>query len=1411
MPHRPNKISITLEPESFCGWVEGEPGALRLKFKGSGYRNLLLFAFTAHVFRTEYPYVEKPSVSYLSLGDVNSPGTVLGELKRCWGQRGTPNSYSVDAVKAACSRMSPFRDSSPNFKAYDGPRPLQPAPTMANRGKEYGENIRKELESYINLFKLHTPGSDPHLIIDMPDNRPWTEKVEIHPSDFFDRAYELYRKQSQIQGSEQEDENGNEALRHYCEKLKKDLEANWWSLPSPNPLAGLPPLPIRSILTLQFGTFETKHNLPKSYNSPIEAIRAALDSPGPLTTAEQIHLPEFLEHQLCLIALLAESGAGKTVALKEIAWILADERIRTQDTKAFVPVYIDLSEVRWSNSIDEILNAHSANVRTQSEKFRVVWLLDGLDTVEEATARSIITDIYSRQPQNRERFVIASRPTLPVVSELDNRLAVRIELLPLERRRIRKWASQNCPILLDTQLEPFLATPLFLAWFSFIALAHPTGRVCPRRFHGEASLLDDLISRVLNWAVREKKLTDHEASEANSEAVWGIFWVAAFASELHPDQVPIDEAENYSRLAFPPEAAKEKYRQWKRSSRLLLKAGLIKKHEGHLVAVHKEFSDFWAARHAARRLELAWRRGWFKAELLDYFEQTRLDRLLALAICMISDVQIRNSSPTVPAPEDRHEAVYSALKDTDPSGARALIESVRNDSTIPILRSSGLRAEEDIIRDLENPDSKVRRSAVTTLGQCRTPNSVEALVGALRDQDCGVQREAAFQLGKVGGPTAIAALKAAISAGQTSTSVLHMQANSLAMLDRSGARESFLQGIRTEGNDRKVQWVFCYALAALGGREVVDGAMEILVTPNLGIDARLAATAILVRIGSERDLVSVLERRGMDPRIYWAVSVALLKANSQYGEDYLERVIKNDNEEFTKRRIAAKALGLLNSALPALIRFHSPQSRKLADRRLRTRRCVEVLRQLLNEPLDSTIRKDVLQAFLRTQGKPTDPVVMRLIKNWAEQSDMRLYAASTLVEEHACGWVDLEPAEFDIISRQVHLDRQARLLAKGLVLRIDAEDDLSNLLPLDIDRRAIEDECRSSRGVFQTIETLHEQGYRRDYVYKLHNLEAATAETLRADLAEMLCTEDSFVRWFAGGLYGRIECPERVVQRFLAHPCVPDRYVESNVLCGIETEDLPVDMLISASRDHGLDASSRFAALNAVIRSPAARVLPDLVSCFDSDDAWVWIEAAEALILVTRKQGSARALTHIIKEREALIWWVFTTVLREIPKTLVIENLVAYLARHRGAVSTTYVVGMSALEQVIRTVPGCALQYLGKKLDSPDVAERRLAVRLLGKYYSDFPDGLTIVKSLVDEDAEVRDLTAAVLAKWCLRNPDAKLAKLRRETQECKVSAAAVQGVALRLGRRVIPYSVSRSIQEEREIRSRYESRRGPV
>lgn len=152
---------------------------------------------------------------------------------------------------------------------------------------------------------------------------------------------------------------------------------------------------------------------------------------------------------------IGEPGSGKTTGLKSIALGCLNGALRSSAGRTLVPVFIPLRQLAQSKlPLDDFVTAEVNNLgfpkagrllRRLESKGRLVFLLDGLDEVDEADRPNVIAQLAAlleRQHQNKDvcHVVVTSRP-VGYDEQLRGHVAATVRMADFNLSEIRKFVD----------------------------------------------------------------------------------------------------------------------------------------------------------------------------------------------------------------------------------------------------------------------------------------------------------------------------------------------------------------------------------------------------------------------------------------------------------------------------------------------------------------------------------------------------------------------------------------------------------------------------------------------------------------------------------------------------------------------------------------------------------------------------------------------------------------------------------------------------------------------------------------------------------------------------------------------------------------------------------------------------------
>jgi HEAT repeat protein len=533
-------------------------------------------------------------------------------------------------------------------------------------------------------------------------------------------------------------------ILQYCAELAEELERTWQRLPIAEELRGSEPIPLQVTYTLHEGSHEPREQ--RIFFSAQEAIEVGIQGDEPAVV-------------------YGGPGAGKSVTMK---WMARQQAKSIEKEGASlnhtVPIYIDLGGYREQKSLSALRATQLEKFPALKEAKRITWLLDGLDLLPEGgefTARDVLRQARDLCRDSNDRVVLSTRPSWLVDGELNDwGQSTRINLAPLTPQQRSEWVQQYCPQAMPglQKFEQahgdkagFLNTPLL---FSMVlsALLDEGLQGQPFRcdeYPGRAGLFHGFVGYALDRAVRERRITQQQRQEYDSQIVEGVFWAALTLGQ--EDRLLNTELNEYLAKAFSNQAEQGR-EQWLAAIKILTEAGLVYPISGQdaIGVLHQQFAEHWAGQHLARRLEQATKGGWYEAELWDHFKEVRLDPVTAQALDILSKRAVGEQFLVRAYELLRQTATWQAINFLAHMGnnwafqhlvelANAPYESVCRCAAIALGSTGRAEAVGPLVKMLKDSREWARGAAIKAIAKLPTGDSVTALVGACSDRTLHVR------------------------------------------------------------------------------------------------------------------------------------------------------------------------------------------------------------------------------------------------------------------------------------------------------------------------------------------------------------------------------------------------------------------------------------------------------------------------------------------------------------------------------------------------------------------------------------------------------------------------------------------------------------------------------------------------
>ena len=285
----------------------------------------------------------------------------------------------------------------------------------------------------------------------------------------------------------------------------------------------------------------------------------------------------------------------------------------------------------------------------------------------------------------------------------------------------------------------------------------------------------------------------------------------------------------------------------------------------------------------------------------------------------------------------------------------------------------GIRSEkavEPLINVLTaDKDSKVRESAVFALGQIGSEKAIESLINVLSiDKDSDVRKSVALVLGSIRSEKAIEPLIKVLSTDKESD-VRGYTAFALGSIGSEKAIESLITALSDE--ETNVRWRAAVALGRTRSKLAVEPLINALSTGKEDFDREYAAEA-LGHIGSERAIEPLIKALSIDEDTFvrWSAAEALGSIGSELAIGVLTKALSTDKDGFVRER-AAEALGHIGGerAVELLIEALTTKESDIRWRaaealgHIGSEKAIEPLIEALTTAKDSYVRGDVAEAL----------------------------------------------------------------------------------------------------------------------------------------------------------------------------------------------------------------------------------------------------------------------------------------------------------------------------------------------------------------------------------------------------------------------------------------------------------------
>jgi predicted NACHT family NTPase len=238
-------------------------------------------------------------------------------------------------------------------------------------------------------------------------------------------------------------------------------------------------------------------------------------------TRQPITLQELVIGNYPRVALVADSGMGKTTLLKELVLKIATDEIPTQ----LIPIYFRFgsikSEIELDDLIKKIFNDMGVSFQTLDEYIQrlysdgnCLFLIDGLDQIP---ASSTIDPLELLKGLGKNKVFFTTRPYAykTYADELDKSFQL-VELQPFDEKKIRaflgKFYQDKVIEKIRRRAPHLLQTPILLAYIRDIL---NSGELKEDSIETSSDLYKILIDKLLKTAIQI-----HEKSGTNRPFPW---------------------------------------------------------------------------------------------------------------------------------------------------------------------------------------------------------------------------------------------------------------------------------------------------------------------------------------------------------------------------------------------------------------------------------------------------------------------------------------------------------------------------------------------------------------------------------------------------------------------------------------------------------------------------------------------------------------------------------------------------------------------------------------------------------------------------------------------------------------------------------------------------------------------------
>ena len=633
----------------------------------------------------------------------------------------------------------------------------------------------------------------------------------------------------------------------------------------------------------------------------------------PFEEAEKTHqtpisLRELVEGPHHRVAVVADSGMGKSTLLKELCLDISNGKIKT----SLIPLYFEFMEYFEKKSLEalieekfKILAVVSSALKKYIEKTfsegKFLFLIDGFDHLKDND------DAYNLLKEGgllqKNRVIFASRPYAYKSLATYLKDFESVEARPLNDKQVRdfmgNWYENKTVKQIKTINPLLLRTPIFL---SHIRNLLENNNLPEGSIQNASDLYNILINSLLKFTIQRpaspfKKITS-DIDSALPHAIRLLSRLSYLTLEMnYPYSFPVDLKFELSKDKNMQDLGVDNHIKFEGLIHLGVFLKLLEETKNYTFR-HQSFQEYLASLELKKQLFPACHsesaEGGRRISLTDenkellrnYLEYNRWDEVLFFLIGSL-DTQAKACGYR----DNYAKEIILFIHRYEPILAGRCIAHYKGNK------------DEDFGKVIDKLFSQIHRPEVQeTLAKIGTDGILTRLVGLLKDKD--VRREAAYALGNIGSERAVELLIPLLSDKDED-----VRWAAVVALGRTGS-ERAVEPLITLLKDEDVRRAAAVALGNIGSERAVDHLIPLL--SDKDEDVRRAAAEALGDIGSERavdHLIPLLEDEYEYVRR--EAAFALGKIGSDRAVEHLIPLLSDKDEDV--RRAAAEALGLTGS------------------------------------------------------------------------------------------------------------------------------------------------------------------------------------------------------------------------------------------------------------------------------------------------------------------------------------------------------------------------------------------------------------------------------------------------------------------------------------------------------------------